>query len=118
MWASKLGQPLGIQDKDISVDLPSLTDVSDQEREELPDSGLTLASIELARIAGDIMSTIYCRNNPPPFVRSVQRILRALKVWVASLPENIKLSTGRTPTARHIISLHLSFNQVHQKTSH
>lgn len=112
MWASKLGQPLGIQDNDISVDLPSIQDVSENEKGELPDSGFVLASIELARIAGNIINTIYCRNKPPPFVQSVQKILRSLKKWVATLPANVRLGTHGGTTARHITALHLSFNQV------
>jgi proline utilization trans-activator len=112
MWGSKLGHPLIIQDSDISVDLPSMLDLNDRERAMFPDPDYIISSIKLARIAGSIISTIYCRGQPPPFVQSVQKILRDLNGWVATLPNPIKLAQVGGFTPRHIVSLHLSFNQV------
>jgi proline utilization trans-activator len=89
MWASKVGYPLGTQDSDFSVDLPSLDNVPEQDRSELPNPAYTRASTKLASIAGDVINTIYCRSNPSPFIQSVQRVLRALQSWVAELPLGI-----------------------------
>ncbi|KAL3417413.1 fungal specific transcription factor domain-containing protein [Phlyctema vagabunda] len=115
MWGSKMGHPVAIQDDDISVDKPSEGNLRAADREEFsPSSEYVNASIKLARISGSIVSNIYSRRkNGPPFVQSVQTILRDLKIWVASLPEGLKLDqkgigTGRP---RNIVSLHLAFNQ-------
>lgn len=109
-----MGYPVVIQDEDISVDYPSLAGLNDLQADEFsPSTEYITTGIKLARIAGNIVSNIYSRRKPgPPFVQSVQKILSDLKVWVASLPESLKLdeegiSIGRP---RNIISLHLAFN--------
>lgn len=112
MWASKLGQPLMIRISDITADLPTMQGLSLKEQEEFSDPNYIVASINLATITGDIVSKIYCRRNPPPFVQSVQAVLRDLKAWMAELPDGIRLNTGNTPNLRHLVSLYLSFNQV------
>ncbi|KAM3077955.1 hypothetical protein ACMFMF_004368 [Clarireedia jacksonii] len=111
MWGAKLGRPLAIQDIDISVDLPSSSDLDESERTQLSDPGYTIANIQLAKIASETISTIYRRKDPPPLIQSVQKILRDLKTWIANLPRNATLPMSGTPLPRHIISLHLSFNQ-------
>lgn len=112
MWGSKSGHPLIIQDSDISVDMPSMANLNEQEKEMFPDPDYIISSITLARIVGGIIGTIYCRGQPPPFVPSVQKVLRDLNHWVATLPESIKLAPAGGFTPRHIASLHLSFNQA------
>jgi proline utilization trans-activator len=112
MWGSKLGHPPTIQDTDVSVDLPSSPDLDESERRQLSDPGYIIATIQLARIVSETISTIYRRKDPPPLIQSVQKILRDLKTWIANLPENATLSTSGAPLPRYIISLHLSFNQV------
>ncbi|KAH8599112.1 fungal-specific transcription factor domain-containing protein [Bisporella sp. PMI_857] len=111
MWGSKLSHPLEIQEMDMSVDQPYISALDENERAQLPEPAYMIASIQLAKITGSIISTIYRRNNPPPFILSVQKILRDLKSWIANLPETVKLVSGDKPRARHIVSLHLSFNQ-------
>jgi proline utilization trans-activator len=121
MWGAKTGYPVSIQDEDISVDYPSLAGLNDLQAEEFsPSTAYVTASIRLARIAGSIVSKIYSRRKQgPSFVQSVQQILNDLKVWVASLPESLKLDekgigSGRP---RNIISLHLAFNQASRPSS-
>ncbi|PVH70848.1 fungal-specific transcription factor [Cadophora sp. DSE1049] len=110
MWGSKLGHPLMIPDRDITVDLPSISGLTEEANAEFSDLSYIIASIKLARIAGEIVTNIYCRGKPPPFVQSVQRILRDLNAWMTALPESVRLS-GSGSSPRHVVSLHLSFNQ-------
>lgn len=112
MWGSKVGHPLMIPDKDITVDLPSFSGLSDEERTGFPDPDYIIASIKLAKIAGNIITTVYCRGHPPPFIQSVQRVLGDLNAWMAALPDSIRLAETAGCTPRHVMSLHLSFNQV------
>ncbi|RDW58361.1 hypothetical protein BP5796_12291 [Coleophoma crateriformis] len=111
MWASKLSQRLKLRISDITVDLPTMGGLSLKEQEEFSDPEYIIASVKLATITGDILSKIYCRRNPPPFVQSVQAVLRDLKAWMARLHDGVRLNTSSTPNIRHIVSLHLSFNQ-------
>ncbi|KAH6703133.1 fungal-specific transcription factor [Leptodontidium sp. MPI-SDFR-AT-0119] len=110
MWGSKLGHPLMIPDTNITVDLPSNSMLTEEAKAEFSDPAYIIASIKLARIAGEIVTSIYCRGHPPPFIQSVQRILRSLNAWMAALPESVRLSKSGS-SARHVVSLHLSFNQ-------
>ncbi|KFY97034.1 hypothetical protein V498_02328 [Pseudogymnoascus sp. VKM F-4517 (FW-2822)] len=102
MWGSKLGQPLMIPDRDITVDLPSLSGLTNEERAEFPDPEYIIASIKLAKIAGNIITTVYCRGHPPPFIQSVQRVLGDLKAWMAALPDSIRLAETGGCTPRHV----------------
>ncbi|KFY20444.1 hypothetical protein V491_03713 [Pseudogymnoascus sp. VKM F-3775] len=111
MWGSKVGHPLMIPDRDITVDLPSFSSLTDEEKTEFPDPDYIIASIKLAKIAGSIITTVYCRGHPPPFIQSVQKVLGDLNEWMAALPDSIRLSEIGGCTPRHVVSLHLSFNQ-------
>lgn len=112
MWGSKLGHPLMIPDRDITVDLPSFSGLTNEERTEFPDPDYIIVSIKLAEIAGNIITTVYCRGHPPPFIQSVQKVLGDLNAWMADLPDTIRLAKAGGCTPRHVVSLHLSFNQV------
>ncbi|OBU00228.2 hypothetical protein VE01_01650 [Pseudogymnoascus verrucosus] len=111
MWGSKSGHPLMIPDRDITVDLPSSSGLNDEERTAFPDPDHIIASIKLAKIAGNIITTVYCRGHPPPFIQSVQKVLGDLNAWMAALPDSIRLAETAGCTSRHVVSLHLSFNQ-------
>lgn len=111
-WSSKLGYPVGIVDTDIGVGLPSRPDLNEADRAELPDTDYILASIRLARIAGNIIGSIYRINNPPPFVPTVQKVLRELNAWIADLAVSVRLGKDGGPQSRPVVSIHLSFNQV------
>ena len=117
MWGSKLGHPLMIPDSDITVDLPSFSGLTGEERIEFPDPEYIIASIKIAKIAGNIITNIYSRGRSPPFINSVQKVLRDLNVWMADLPDSIRLAEAGGCTPRHVVSLHLSFNQVWQNLS-
>lgn len=54
MISSKLGYPLGIQDEDIDVELPSMDGLSAAEQSEFNDPIHLRAHASLARITGDI----------------------------------------------------------------
>lgn len=99
-----------IQDRDITVELPSI--IAEEGKASFPDPGYIIASIKLAKIAGCIISNIYCRGQAPPFIQSVQQVLRDLQAWMSALPESIRLAKAGAGTSRHVVSLHLSFNQV------
>ena len=106
-----------IPDSDITVDLPSFSGLTGDERIEFPDPEYIIASIKLAKIAGNIITNIYSRGRSPPFINSVQKVLRDLNVWMADLPDSIRLAEAGGCTPRHVVSLHLSFNQVWQNLS-
>lgn len=111
MWGSKLGQPLAVRDDDITVDLPSMEGLTQEEGAEFFQLEYLLARISLAKITGDLIRTIYTRGKSPPFVQSVRQILRDLNSWMATLPDSIRLNQNGRSTERHLLSLHLSFNQ-------
>lgn len=114
MWASKMGLPLSILDEDISMDMPSDILLRQDHDEQFSDTEYMVASIGLARIAGDTFAKICSRRKfNETFLQRVQTLLKSLKTWVEALPEHTKLnSEDFSLTPKHIISLHLSFNQV------
>lgn len=112
MWGSKLGQAPCVRDDDITVDLPSMVGLNGDDAKEFPDPDYILARISLAKITGNIIRNIYSRGKPPPFVQSVNQVLRDLNLWMATLPDSVRLGVGRRSPERPILSLHLSFNQV------
>ncbi|KAL1865775.1 Tudor domain-containing protein 1 [Paecilomyces lecythidis] len=69
------------------------------------------ASIHLARVTGQIIEKVYTRKkHVETFLQREQRLLLSLKQWMQALPKHLRLRPdGITP--KHIISLHLQFNQ-------
>lgn len=111
MYTSKIGLPLQIRDDDIYVDLPTAVNSPDAE-EQFSDTAYLVYSIRLARIIGQIVEKIYTRKpHQEPFLQREQQLLLALQDWVQSLPAHIKLPAVETPQ-KHVVSLHLQFNQV------
>ncbi|ORY64838.1 fungal-specific transcription factor domain-containing protein [Pseudomassariella vexata] len=114
LWASKMGHPVSIQDEDISVDLPSDTGISDADAADFLAADYMNASIRLARISRDIISSIYNRKTTNiPFSQRVQKALGDLRGWVGALPKHLQIDSreGERPLARNVQLLHLSFNQ-------
>ncbi|KAJ9238576.1 putative C6 transcription factor [Paecilomyces variotii] len=112
--SSKLGHPVLVRDEDIDADLPSMEGLSPSEREEFSPPEHLIAHLKLARITGDIISDIYGRpRRSKTFVQSVHMILKDLRSWAETLPENIKLIQTRPVryASRNVASLHLCFNQ-------
>lgn len=113
MWSSKMGLPLQISEDDIHIGMPSDTGLAGIHNEQFTDTGYLIANINLARIAGDIITQLYSRKKyRETFLQRVQGLLKALKNWVQTLPEHLKLNSDPESNKKHVISLHLSFNQV------
>jgi uncharacterized membrane protein len=105
---------MSIPDEDIHLELPSNILSLQEHDDEFSDTEYLIASINLARIAGNIITNIYSRKKyQETFLQRVQKLLKALKTWVDQLPGHIKLnSQDSSLSQKHIISLHLSFNQA------
>jgi hypothetical protein len=114
MWGSKMGLPMSIPDEDIHLEVPSSILPLQEHDDEFSDTEYLIASINLARIAGNIITYIYSRKKyQETFLQRVQKLLKALKTWVDQLPAHIKLnSQDSSRNQQHIISLHCSFNQA------
>jgi proline utilization trans-activator len=111
-WASKLGHPVSVHDDDIDVDLPRSDGLVGHE--DFGDHEYILRNIELARLTGRIIPSIYGRRRQQkPFSLRVQQALSDLTSWVESLPNHLQLhrSEDGTSSPSNVIYLHLTFNQ-------
>lgn len=119
-WGSKMGLPSQISDEDIHLDMPS--DISPRElhEEQFSDTEYLTANIKLARIVGETIARLYSRRKyKETFMQRVQKLLKSLKNWVETLPEHLRLNPDDPEmNKKHIISLHLSFNQVLRSITH
>ncbi|KAL2853455.1 fungal-specific transcription factor domain-containing protein [Aspergillus pseudoustus] len=113
MWASKMGLPSQILDDDIHLDMPSITSPTHLYEEQFSDAEYIQANINLARIVGDTTAQVYSRRKyTETFLQRVQKLLKALKNWVDTLPEHLRLNVDEPEMNRkHITSIHLAFNQ-------
>lgn len=116
MCSSKLGHPVMIRDEDIDAPLPSVDNLTLEEREEFLDAEQLIANVKLARITGNILNLIYSipsAQQEVNFVRNVHKILNSLKEWDATLPASLRLDPTCSPPykTRSIASLRLHFNQ-------
>ncbi|KAL2817368.1 fungal-specific transcription factor domain-containing protein [Aspergillus granulosus] len=113
MWASKMGLPSQILDDDIHLDMPSSISPSHIYEEQFSDAEYIQANIKLARIVGDTTAQVYSRRKyNETFLQRVQKLLKALKNWVDTLPEQLRLNVNEPELNRkHITSIHLAFNQ-------
>lgn len=110
-----MGIPNSILDEDIHVDMPTTISPKEEHEEQFPDTDYAIASINLARIAGETITRIYSRKKyKETFLQRVQKLLKSLKQWVETLPEHLRLNSEESGliNPKHIISLHCSFNQV------
>ncbi|KAI2673424.1 transcriptional regulator family: Fungal Specific TF [Penicillium roqueforti] len=111
LTCSKLGQPTAVNDDDIDVELPTMDGLTPEEKEEFPDPRHLFASVGLAKIAGDILSDIYCMPGRKKihFVKRVHGILSNLRDWDDTLPQHLAFRWD--DSNRHVASLHLCYNQ-------
>lgn len=114
MWGSKMGMPSQILDDDIHVDMPSRISPAQVHDEQFSDPDYQTANIELARIVGETIAKLYSRRKySETFLQRVQKLLKALKNWVDTLPDHLRLNENDPEmNQKHISSLHLAFNQV------
>ncbi|KAG9565753.1 putative fungal-specific transcription factor, partial [Aureobasidium melanogenum] len=109
--ASKIGHSAFILNDDIEVSPPSDDGLTDAQKGDVVSADYLCASMRLASIAGETISTLYSRKkNDRPFVQKVQAIFKSLRDWSATLPESVKMWPDK-PASWHIVALHLSFNQ-------
>ncbi|CAG7942852.1 unnamed protein product [Penicillium nalgiovense] len=113
MWGSKMGLPMQILDEDIHVDMPSTITPRWRHEEELSDSKYMTANIKLARIVGETITRLYSRRKyQETFLQRVQKLLKALKNWVETLPESLRLNMEDLESSKKpVVSLHMAFNQ-------
>lgn len=113
MWGSKMGLPMQILDEDIHVDMPSTISPRWRHEEELSDTDYMTANIKLARIVGETITKLYSRRKyQETFLQRVQKLLKALKNWVETLPESLRLNMDDLESSKKpIVSLHMAFNQ-------
>ena len=113
MWGSKMGLPMQILDEDIHVDMPSTISPRWRHEEEVSDSEYMTANIKLARIVGETITRLYSRRKyQETFLQRVQKLLKALKHWVETLPESLRLNMEDLESSKKpIVSLHMAFNQ-------
>jgi len=116
MYGSKVGWPIQVSDADIYVEMPSNVpgDIHD---DHTSDTEYLVASIELAKITGQVIDQVYSRKKfPESFLHREQKLLISLKEWCGALPPRIRLNRdGLVP--KNVISLHLQFNQVGSEPS-
>ncbi|KNG88378.1 fungal specific transcription factor [Aspergillus nomiae NRRL 13137] len=113
MWGSKMGHPSQIPDDDIHLDMPSNISPAQLHEEQFTDTEYLTANVKLARIVGETIAKLYSRRKySETFLQRVQKLLKALKSWVETLPEHLRLNDDPGTYMKHISSLHLSFNQV------
>jgi hypothetical protein len=114
MWGSKMGHPSQILDDDIHLDMPSNVSPAQLHEEQFSDTDYLTANIRLARIVGETIAKLYSRRKyNETFLQRVQKLLKALKNWVETLPGHLRLNEDDQETSKkHISSLHLAFNQV------
>ncbi|KAJ5745718.1 transcriptional regulator family: Fungal Specific TF [Penicillium odoratum] len=113
MWGSKMGLPMQILDEDIHVDMPTPISPRWRHEEELSDTEYMTANIKLAQIVGETITKLYSRRKyQETFLQRVQKLLKALKHWVETLPESLRLNMEDLESSKKpIVSLHMAFNQ-------
>lgn len=111
MYGSKTGWPIQIADDDIHVEMPSEI-TSGPHGEQFSDTEFLLASIQLARITGQVTEKVYSRKNQlDSFLQREQKLLISLKEWSQNLSPHLRLNRN-SHAPGNVVSLHLQFNQV------
>lgn len=118
--ASKLSQPVAIQDEDIQVDLPSNAGLPPLAKDDFEEVDHNVARIKLAGLSGQITKVLYARKpEQEPFLQRVQQVLKNLQDWIKSLPAHLHADDAQRPqsVSSRTRSLMLTFNQVNAANS-
>ncbi|KXJ90253.1 fungal-specific transcription factor domain-domain-containing protein [Microdochium bolleyi] len=114
LFASKMGHSISVHENDITVSMPSQEGLPEASLGDFIDVDHVQASIRLAKLSREIITSIYNRNATQPFSQRVQKTLAELRAWVKELPSHLQIESrepGR-PLMRHVKWLHLTFNQL------
>ncbi|KAL4987646.1 hypothetical protein BDW68DRAFT_187861 [Aspergillus falconensis] len=105
-----------IEHDDIHLDMPSSTLPKQIYEEQFTDAEYIKSNINLARIVGETTAKVYSRHKyNDTFLQRVQKLLKALKSWVDTLPEHLRLNVGDPEmNTKQVTSIHLAFNQLLQ----
>ncbi|CAG9941789.1 unnamed protein product [Clonostachys rosea f. rosea IK726] len=115
MWGVNLGNPVGVFDNVIDVDLPS--DRETLSTDDFSDAAYYIARTRLAQVAGQVLQVMYLRNDRPDSregsqAQRVQDSLKNLLRWRENLPNHLCVNANDPPqTLSNAVSLYLSFNQ-------
>jgi len=106
-----------LRDEDIDVPLPSMDNLSEDEKEDFHDPRHIIAQYLLAKITGEILNEIYGIPQPgraKTFPLKVRKVLTSLQSWQDNLPEILKFNKHTNPmySSRSVASLHLNYSQV------
>ncbi|KAL4754489.1 hypothetical protein BDW72DRAFT_200723 [Aspergillus terricola var. indicus] len=102
-----------ILDDDVHLDMPSSTLPKQIYEEQFTDAEYIKVNINLARIVGETTAKVYSRRKyNETFLQRVQKLLKALKNWVDTLPEHLRLNVEDPEmNTKQVTSIHLAFNQ-------
>jgi hypothetical protein len=106
-----------LRDEDVDVPLPSMYNLTDDEKEDFYVSDHIEAQQKLSKITGDILNEIYRIPQPgraKTFPLSAHKILTSLQSWQKTLPPILRFNERAVPmySSRSVASLHLNYSQV------
>jgi len=115
--SSKVGLPIMLRDEDVDVPLPSMDNLTDDDKADFYDPDHIIAQYKLSKITGDILNEIYRIPQPgraKTFPLSAHKILTSLQSWQETLPTILKFNQRTIPmySSRSVASLHLNYSQV------
>lgn len=117
LCTTMMSHPISIPDTDIDVRLPSDHKLIPAlaGSPEMIDHEFIIATISLARICGEIASSLYTRVKAQrSSLHRVQSLLKSLQNWHDTLPSHLLLPKSKPlwQVARPVATMHLLFNQV------
>ncbi|TKX23962.1 fungal specific transcription factor domain-containing protein 28 [Elsinoe australis] len=116
LCTTMMSHPISIPDTDIDVRLPSDHKLIPAlaGSPEMIDHEFIIATISLARICGEIASSLYTRVKAQrSSLHRVQSLLKSLQNWHDTLPSHLLLPKSKPlwQVARPVATMHLLFNQ-------
>ena len=115
MWASKIGWPPSIQDPSIEIGLPSDNGLPAEAEADLHDAEHITFVVRLTQLTNNAVGSLYVRKRQPTsFSERVQTAVKAVSDCANDLPPRLQLrpEDSGVPNERHVLYMHLSFNQV------